>query len=288
MNEIVIKMKDGLEVYCLYSKIDNPKGVVQIIHGMCEHKERYIELMDKLNKAGYNCIASDLRGHGKSINNEYVFGYTGDYSLLVSDQYEITSFLKKDNPTIPIDIFAHSMGTLIARMYIKDYDNEIRRLILSGTVCYNGGAKLAVLISKMKNKNKSSKLLFAFTNGFSFKEDYSWLSYNKENIENYINDPLCGFRFKNIGYKALFSMVRDLHKLKAFKCQNKALKILMLSGCDDRTTGGTKGLTEVLKTFNKIGYSDIRIKEYYQMKHEIINEDNKADVFVDILQFLGN
>ena len=41
-----------------------PKAVIQIVHGMCEHKERYIPFMEFLCSNGYACIIHDHRGHG--------------------------------------------------------------------------------------------------------------------------------------------------------------------------------------------------------------------------------
>lgn len=35
---------DGIIISC-----ENPKGIVQISHGMCEHKERYIDFMNFLS-----------------------------------------------------------------------------------------------------------------------------------------------------------------------------------------------------------------------------------------------
>ena len=41
---------DGLKLACLQSvpdaKAGAPRGVIQLVHGMCEHKERYIALME--------------------------------------------------------------------------------------------------------------------------------------------------------------------------------------------------------------------------------------------------
>ncbi len=42
---------DGIIISC-----ENPKGIVQISHGMCEHKERYIDFMNFLSNQGYLCI----------------------------------------------------------------------------------------------------------------------------------------------------------------------------------------------------------------------------------------
>ena len=46
------------------------KGVVQLAHGMNEHKERYIDFMRFLAQNGYACFIHDHRGHGASLKNE--------------------------------------------------------------------------------------------------------------------------------------------------------------------------------------------------------------------------
>ena len=43
---------------------ETPRGIVQIVHGMCEHKERYFPLMDFLAANGYAAVCHDHIGHG--------------------------------------------------------------------------------------------------------------------------------------------------------------------------------------------------------------------------------
>lgn len=63
---------DGLKLACLQSVPDAgssaPRGVIQLVHGMCEHKERYIALMEFLSENGLICVIHDNRGHGASVN----------------------------------------------------------------------------------------------------------------------------------------------------------------------------------------------------------------------------
>ncbi|MBQ3253256.1 MAG: alpha/beta fold hydrolase, partial [Acholeplasmatales bacterium] len=258
----------------------------------CEHKERYIPLINRLKDEGYASIISDNRGHGKSINDKYVLGNTGDPMDMVGDQYNITKYIKEIYPNKKIIIFGHSMGTLISRAYMMRYDDLVSGVILSGTVCPNSLSWLAVLISKLKcigrGKNKSSSLLYAFSNGFSFKDDISWISTDDDELLKYKEDPLCGFRFKNNGYKTLFYLVDYLNKANLYQIKNKDLKIVSLSGSSDRTTGGTRGLNNTKKALNKAGYNNIIIKEYPNMKHEILNELNNDIVYDDIIKYIGD
>ncbi len=286
MVEFNLKSFDDLNISCIEAKCESPKAIIQIIHGMAEHKERYIPIINYLNKNGYSVYISDNRGHGKSINDKYVLGNTGTPEDLINDQLCFTKYIKNINPDKKIILLGHSMGTLITRGYLMKNDDLISGVILSGTVCLNGAANLAVSLAKGKVKNKgelgSSKLLFALSNNFSFKKDFSWLSYNQDNIDKYEADPLCGYEFTNKGYLTLFTMVKMLNDIKGYECKNPNLPIRSFSGADDRTTGGTKGLNGVVKVLNKCGYINVKFVEYPKMKHEIFNEDECEAVFKDV------
>ena len=41
---------DGLPLDILIATCNNPKAIVQIVHGMCEYKERYLDFINFLNK----------------------------------------------------------------------------------------------------------------------------------------------------------------------------------------------------------------------------------------------
>ena len=288
MEDLILKASDGLELSCIYSKVTDAKALVQIVHGMSEHKERYIELINVLNENGYSVIISDLRGHGKSINDKYPLGHIESIDELIDDQMVITNYIKKDNPNKDLYMFSHSFGTCISRNYIMKHDDEIKKLILSGTVGYNPGCKLGVKIGKKKMKKDKymmSNLLYAFTNNLSFKDDLDWLSTSKKNIENYKNDPLCGFKFDVSGYYTLFQSVLNLKAINMYECKNKDLKILSISGKKDRTTLHTKGLKKIVGFLNKAGYQNVNFIEYEGLKHEILQEEDHKQILNDIIDF---
>ena len=79
-----------------------PKGIVQIVHGMCEHKERYIPFMEYLSDAGYICIIHDHRGHGESVISEEDLGYMykGGWQALVEDIHSVRMEAEKMFPSL--------------------------------------------------------------------------------------------------------------------------------------------------------------------------------------------
>lgn len=74
----------------------------------------------------------------KSAKTEDNFGYFDENKNILKDElYEVTKFIKKKYPNLKITLFSHSMGSLVARMYIQDYDDMIDKLILCGAPTYN-------------------------------------------------------------------------------------------------------------------------------------------------------
>lgn len=68
--------QDGLELSVLWLEPEKePKGILQISHGMSEYKERYLPFMRYLCERGYLCAIHDHRGHGKSVKYKSDLGY---------------------------------------------------------------------------------------------------------------------------------------------------------------------------------------------------------------------
>lgn len=285
MKEIAIKSHDLLYLSVALHEIENPKAVIQMIHGAKEHKERYNEFISWLNSNGFNVVIADNRGHGKSVSDNYPLGYMENYEELVEDQKKVTDFIKEKYPNLDIYMFGHSFGSMIARLYLQKYDGEIKKLVLSGAPNYNDNVGMGImvgkLIIKMKRKSGYSNTLHDFAN---FNTD-DWVCSNSSVMEAYRNDPLCNYRYRNQALMTIFTANKEMHNIKNFKCQNKDLHILCVSGALDPTTGGTDGLKDTITTLGKIGYTKIENIVYPNMKHEVLNEYDKEKVYIDIIKF---
>lgn len=92
--------QDGLKLHVLLMEPEGePKGIVQIVHGMAEHKERYEPFMEMLCKHGYISVIHDHRGHGKSIRKEEDLGYFYDEAEPLSLKMSIRSLNGQKNDT---------------------------------------------------------------------------------------------------------------------------------------------------------------------------------------------
>lgn len=132
MEKIFLNSKDGYKLDVHIFKVENPKAVIQIIHGMEEHQERYENFIEELNKNGFAVVSSDMRGHGSSAEDLGYFKEKGGYKELIEDQKVITNFIKEEFKGLTIYIFAHSMGTIITRVLLQDNSKEYKKIVLSG------------------------------------------------------------------------------------------------------------------------------------------------------------
>ena len=280
----------------LVVKSPDPKGCVQVVHGMEEHKERYLPLADFLAKHGFHVILSDLRGHGKDAPLLSHIADKDAENLLIYDQQHITKYIKERYPDLSLILFAHSMGTIISRVLLQTDSKEYSKVILSGYVAPNAMSSIAValgsLMKTLKGSKGHSKMLTSLALGpyvkavQDRKTDLDWLSYNSDNVQAYIADPLCGEEFTVGSYSALFRLLNKMGKANLSKNINEKLPILLLGGEDDPCTGGEKGRAESKALLQKAGFHNTSVITYTGMRHEILNEKEKDRVFQDILEFV--
>ena len=77
-----------------------PRAIVQVSHGMCEHKERYLPFLQFLAEHGFVCVIHDHRGHGGSVRQPEDLGYfypDGGVAL-VSDLYQVSRWVRRKYP----------------------------------------------------------------------------------------------------------------------------------------------------------------------------------------------
>ena len=273
-----------------------PKAVFQIAHGVSEYIERYDEFACFLASNGYIVCGNDHLGHGKSVDSFDDLGFTAEEDgdlRMIDDMHILYSIMHKRYPALPYYLFGHSMGSFCARVYATSFWNELSGLILCGTgelpsvavvmeepirlLCKKLGTRASVpagLLDKMQT------LMIR-----DAKTSKDWLSRNEENVQNYINDPLCGADFK-------MSLVRDLISIANTACTDEwaylvppTLPILLISGAKDPVGMNGKGVINVCDNLEDAGHTPTCYL-YPGDRHEILFEDDREKIFSDILAWL--
>ena len=100
---------DGLDISVLaVVPTDQPyRGILQLVHGMSEYKERYLPFMEYMAKRGYVCIIHVHRGHGKSVRAAEDLGYMygGGAEALLKDIEVVNRQVRSALPELPLILF---------------------------------------------------------------------------------------------------------------------------------------------------------------------------------------
>ena len=105
-------------------------------------------------------------------------------------------------------------------------------------------------------------------------------------VEAYDQSPLCGFVFTTDGFESLFHLTKSAYSKKGWNVRNQKLPILFLGGEEDPCIGNGRKFVQELQFLKAVGYQKVTGKRYPGMRHEILNEQGKEEVFRNILQYL--
>lgn len=291
--------QDNLKLSIVEYVPKKPKAIIQIAHGMSEHKERYEKIMSFLCDNGFLCVANDQRGHGKSIKDEKDLGYfydpTGEY--VVEDFHQITNYIKDKYPNLPVYLLGHSMGSLIIRKYIKKYDKDVEKLIVCGSPSENNFTGFGIFLTKLimifKGDRYRSKLLNKISIGnfdkyFKGEPKDSWINSDPVIVKEFKEDKKTGFIFTTNGFFNLFTLLKDTYSRKNWQVNNPDLKILFIAGEADPVIVNKSAWLNSMTFLREIGYNNIDYLLYPNDRHEVLNEVNREEVYKDLLKFLNS
>lgn len=295
--EYSIPSKSGIaDVYARCWMPENPKAVVQIAHGMAEHGERYEDFAKYLCEKDIAVFINDHVGHGKSVKSDKDLGYFGEsggWDAFVEDEKTFTELIKSEFPGLPVVFFGHSMGSFIAREYIRRYgkDERIKAAVFCGTSGKNPASAIAITLAGTIAKAKGSRHKSEFINKMAFgpynakcekRTPFDWLSTDTAQVDKYIADKYCGYLFTAAGYKDLFTILTKVSGKDWFEAVNPDLPLLIISGEDDPVGAYGKGIKQVYNDLKAANKKDVTLKLYAGMRHEILNEVENKIVYEDI------
>jgi len=301
-----------------------PKAVLNIVHGMAEYGFRYKRLAEKLTSEGIEVWAADQRGHGKTadlnINKPEKGGLLGHcadnngIACVTADVNAINVAIHAARPGVPLFLLGHSWGSFIVQNYMeysqflpvsKPKYNEssssagvmINGCILSGTKGPGGfivkaGVPLMTVIAGLKGQRKGSRVARAMGDGAynkPFKPNrtaFDWLSRDNDEVDKYINDPLCGFLCSSGFYRDLVKLLYNIHRPDSLARINLSLPVYVFSGSADPVGDMGKSPTALVNIYRNLGINDCEFVLYPGARHEILNETNREEVIENLLTWI--
>ena len=208
---------------------------------------------------------------------------TDGWTKVMGDVSAVEDSLRATWPGLPLIVFGHSMGAVIAFNQVLRQPEK-----LAGAAIWNGNMTLGELASLMKlilwfeaaaggeftPSLTLDKMTFkAWNKNFPERRtDADWLSRDAEEVDKYVNDPICG-------WPASVSLWRDFLEGVAF-AEDKAnfanvprdMPFNLVGGSKDPATLQGKAMRTLYKRLKKAGFTDVDLHILKGFRHETLNE----------------
>ncbi|MBQ7653233.1 MAG: alpha/beta hydrolase [Clostridia bacterium] len=294
MRHFSINSFDGTPIFVrVWDDVLEPKGVVQIAHGMCEHSGRYDEFASFLEKNGYIVFADDHRCYGQTENIDDIGYHQGE---IFEDTLSDLIFLNKrfqQEYSLPVVLFGHSYGSFLSQAFLER-GCKVNGVILAGTA-YMGKALPFlgyVFASLLPKKLKPAFILkmsdLLFDGAYKPERGPSlWTSSDAEKRKAYLADPMCNIppsvNFYYNMMKGLLSVAKksNLEKIDA------DTPVAIFSGRAD-PIGGAKS-SKAKSLYNLLrdrGVKKVRLFIYENARHELVNEKQRDTYMRHMLSFI--
>jgi alpha-beta hydrolase superfamily lysophospholipase len=291
MNERRLVDACRVEVFTRWWTLDGPRGVVLISHGASEHSGRYDRFARALNGAGFAAVALDHRGHGHTASSSGpgVMG-PGGGNAVTHDLHELrTAVTAEFGRDVPMFLFGHSMGSLIALAYLSRHAEGLAGGVICGfPVSLKDTATLGPLLQQLADaglRDEPADLLA--TNNAAFepaRTPFDWLSRDPDEVDRYIGDPMCGD-----DVPLTYGYLMDLISVFAPACEQLAsisCPVLVIAGDHDPAAAMGAHATALADALGQSGV-DVKLRLYEGARHELLNETNRDQVTADLIEWFS-
>jgi alpha-beta hydrolase superfamily lysophospholipase len=258
-------------VYDVWSPDTDPRGVVVLSHGLGEHARRYDHVATRFGQDGLVTYALDHRGHGRSGGKRVlvkdISEYTGDFDTMVG-------IATKEHPGAKRIVLGHSMGGGIVFAYGVERPDAYDLMVLSGPAVA-AQAAVSPLLALL------AKTVGAIAPGLPLQAlDASAVSRDPAVVNAYNTDPLVHHGKVPAGLARALMLVGETMPQRA---ASLTAPLLVVHGSDDRLIP-VEGSRQLVAA---VGSSDVELKVYPGLYHEVFNEPEQDQVLDDVVSWIN-
>jgi alpha-beta hydrolase superfamily lysophospholipase len=257
-------------VYDVWTPDTDPRGVIVLAHGLGEHARRYDHVAQRFGESGLITYALDHRGHGRSGGKRV---YLRDISEYTDDFHTLVGIAAGDHPGLKLVVLGHSMGGAIVFTYGVEHPDDYTAMVLSGPVVATQDAVSPV-------KMFAANLLGKIAPGLPVEElPADAVSRDPEVVAAYIADPLVHHGKIPAGIARAFLGIAETMPQRAGAL---TAPLLVVHGEQDKLipADGSRHLVEC------VGSTDVHLKVYPELYHEVFNEPERALVLDDVSSWI--
>jgi acylglycerol lipase len=257
-------------VYDVWTPDTDPRGVVVLAHGYAEHARRYEHVAQRFGESGLITYALDHRGHGRSAGKRV---YLRDISEYTDDFHTLVGIAAADHPGLKRVVLGHSMGGGIVFAYGVQHPEDYTAMVLSGPAvdAQDGVSTVMVVVAKLLGK---------ILPGLPVEQlPTEAVSRDPEVVAAYMADPMVHHGKLPAGIARALIGVGETMPQRAGAL---TAPLLVVHGEQDKLVpvDGSKHLVEC------VGSTDVHLKVYPELYHEVFNEPERAVVLDDVVSWI--
>jgi alpha-beta hydrolase superfamily lysophospholipase len=257
-------------VYDVWTPDTEPRGVVVLSHGLGEHARRYDHVAERFGQSGLISYALDHRGHGRSggkrVRVKSIDEYTGDFGTLVN-------IATGEHRGLRRIVLGHSMGGGIVFAWGVDHADDFDLMVLSGPA-------VAAQTGVSRGKLLLGKAVGSLLPDLPVEElDSNAISRDPAVVAAYNADPLVHHGKIPAGIaKALVTVGESMPQ----RARELTKPLLVVHGAEDALVpaAGSELLVDC------VGSSDVHLKVYPGLYHEVFNEPERDRVLDDVTAWI--
>lgn len=245
------------------------------------------------------------QGDTPQIAEKIYLGEMGEngFEMALRDMYNLHLALKSRFNPPKFVLIGHSMGSLLARRFLQDYEKSLDMLILCGSPSPQRFIKVGIGLLKILHFLGVNNIARHIANRFSllaFNAKYArfdklkngknsgtlWINRDTLELQKAIANKKSYFTFTINSFICLFCGLERVFSKYRRATLSPKLPILFISGEDDACGGFGRGVLRAFKHLKSQGYENAKLILYANARHELFLELNKDEVFNDVLCFL--
>jgi acylglycerol lipase len=163
---------------------ESPSACLIVLHGLAEHSGRYEATIASIAASGIACFAYDQRGNGRSPGARSDIEHFSQYA---DDFATIRAGVAARYPKLPIFLWGHSLGSIVAICSALDPRNTLAGVITTGCpVCAVPGWSSPERVWSALRKVAAVLPTVRIRPGFPIEA----LSHDVQVQQDYLQDPL--------------------------------------------------------------------------------------------------
>ncbi|MBE7184897.1 MAG: alpha/beta hydrolase [Methylobacterium mesophilicum] len=274
-----------------------PRAVVQISHGLAEHAGRYRRFMEALAAHGFFSVAHDHRGHGATRAPDAPpgrFAAKGGADAVLADVLAIHDLVAARHPGVPVIVFGHSMGGLIALNFVLRHAGRVHAAAI-WNANFTAGllGHLARTILAWERFRLGSDVPSRLLPRLTFQAwgaqvpnaqtPFGWLSRDETEVAKYVADPLCGWDASVSLWQDLFALIFSGAENRNFDRVTRDMPFQLIGGGDDPATSKGQSVTALERRLRQMGFQSVETLIYDGTRHETLNELNRDEATGDFI-----